>query len=149
MCVFARYMGLILCIELPACLPVVVVVAVVAARLANIFIQFLISFTFFFCPSHCAHCQHTAHSVNACVCYLLCAVATIADAATAWPRIFFIGCGCYLAQVASLTFPWPSAAATLLQCADLLIRHSTRRCRHTVVIEKLSEADEQPKSCNS
>lgn len=95
-CVFARYMGLILCIELPACLPVVVVVvvAVVAARLANIFIQFLISFTFFFCPSHCAHCQHTAHSVNACVCYLLCAVATIADAATAWPRIFFIGCGC-------------------------------------------------------
>lgn len=76
---------------LPVCLPVLVAVVVVAARLANIFIQFLISFTFFFCPSHSAHCQHIAHSVNVCVCVgcLLCAIATIA-----WPRIFFIGCCC-------------------------------------------------------
>lgn len=132
--VFARYMGLILCIELPACLSVVV-----AARLANIFIQFLISFTFFFCPSHSAHCQHIAHSMNVCVC-VSCFVLLLQLLMMPLLGLAFSSLAAALpCPSRELNFgPCPSAAATLLQCADLLIRCSTRRCRHTVVVEKLS-----------
>lgn len=104
---------------------------------------------FALCPlsTHRTHCECVCVLLALWYCYNCCWCYCLASHFLHWLRLLLLLPN--LAQVASLTFPWPSAAATLLQCADLLIRRSTRRCRHTVVIEKLSEGGKQPNSCNS